>query len=133
MAQHSIGPYAGRVSGYVSNGPEFRADASQPRAASIGGTPQVRTPFAADAEPLSQPPRARERQREQPELPEDESPAEGDSWHWTATVQAPGPAYGGAAWNGGGGELANMISGTAPRAIESSAGKVIAGAIEDAL
>jgi hypothetical protein len=131
VVQHSIGAYAGNVTGYVSNGPEFRADAGQPRPASAGGTPQVRDPFQPP-QPLSSPaPQAKrpERDQEHGETPSAESPAVGDSWRWTATVEAPGPAYGGAAWNGGGGELANTISGTTPKAI--GAGKVIAGIAED--
>lgn len=49
-------------------------------------------------------------------------------------VRAEEPALGDAAYNNGGGQLANAISApAAPKAIESGAGKVIAGMAEDML
>ena len=129
MAQQTI-THTGTMTGYVSHGPDVRADAGQPHAAGSDSGPMTRVPFAAPAGPIGKPPSAPgEKRPELPELPDEES-APCDSWRYTATVEAPGPAYGGAAWNGGGGELANAISGTVPRAIESGAGKVIAGIAE---
>ena len=68
---------------------------------------------------------------------------QGNGWQYNAAVVTPGPAYGGAAWNQGGGSLAHAITfgdakplggGTAPKAIESAGPKMIAGeVIGDAL
>jgi hypothetical protein len=133
MAQNSL-THRGTTTGYVSNGPEITADAGQPKAGGTAGGAQLREPFRPPAGPAAKPPQARRsgKAQERPEMPDDESPADDDAWRWTATVVAPGPAYSGAAWNGGGGALANAISfGDAPKAIGSGAGKVIEGALED--
>ena len=53
---------------------------------------------------------------------------QGNGWNYQATVVAPGPAYGGAAWTNGG-PLADAISGTTRPAIGAGP-KVIKGAIE---
>jgi hypothetical protein len=124
----------GSVTGYQSNGPEVRADAGKPNPAQPGGAAGIRAPFTADMQPLAKPPAApRSRGQERPEQPEDESPAGPGRDPWSYSVRVEGPAYGGAVWNGGGGSLANTISGTAPRAIESGAAKTILDVAEDVL
>jgi hypothetical protein len=50
-----------------------------------------------------------------------------DPWSWSLRVE--GPAAGGAAYNRGG-QLADAISGTGPKAIEAGAGNAIEGAAE---
>lgn len=139
MAQNTL-THIGSMTGYIGHGPEVRPDAGQPHANLAMTGPQMRDPFQP-VEPLGQPPRApREEQQERPELPEDESPEEPGRDPWTATVIHPNtPSYGGAAYNGGGGQLARDMSGpgrpaipgTAAKAIEP--GKIIPGEIEDVL
>jgi hypothetical protein len=127
------------VTGYQPAGREVRADTTRPRAASFGGTPQSRAPFrppqprpATGRPALTDQDQDKLRQMGRAMLDARSAGPERDPW--TATVVAPGPAYGGAAYNGGGGRLANAISfGDAPKAIGSGAVGAIAGAIEDIL
>jgi hypothetical protein len=133
MPGHTIGGYAGNVSGFRAVGDEVRADAGSPRAAggsvgaSIGGQ-------FSDVRPLGQPPRITQDKQEQPERPgDDEDQGDGDSWSYAATVEAPGPAHGGAAWTNGGPLADAITSGDRGLAIEPAGPKVIAGIAEDVL
>jgi hypothetical protein len=133
MAQQTL-THTGSITGYQAVGDEVRADAGQPKAVSAMDGPQFRQPFSSP-QPLGSPP---DQDRPEPPEPDDDhgqadhGQADDDgSWSWTASAGTPGPAYGGALYNGGG-ELANVISGTKPLAIESAAPKVIAGTIEAA-
>lgn len=122
--------HRGSMMGYQAAGDEVRADAGSPRTSGALSRGQFRQPFSPPESPLGkQSPATSQKQQELPELLEDEPSADDNGWRYTATVIAPAPAYGGASWNGGGGELANAISGTAPKAIEPA--KVIPGAVED--
>ena len=130
---------AGTVSGYRSHGPERRADAGRPHAGGTSGSPHVRVPFRG-AELLGSPSSpviqaaglasaigrgmrvSRSVQQAQQRHDRDnrtawtataETPA-GERTTWTATAE---PAYGGAAYNGGGGALANALSSSDLKAI----------------
>lgn len=136
MAQHSIGAYAGNVSGYQPAGDEVRADAGQPHPVGIGGTPQVRAPFTPPAGRLGKPPSAPPGKRqEQPEPPGDESPQEPGRDPWTYRLRMDEPSYGGyrPGVPTGTYRMADAITTDVRPAIESGAGKVIAGVIEDVL
>ncbi len=92
----------GTTTGFQSAGDEVRADAGSPKAPSAMGGAQFRPPFTPP-EPLGGAAQNDDRQQDRPELPEEPPTAEGGGWQYKATVEAPGPAYGGAAYNGGGG------------------------------
>lgn len=128
MAQNTL-THRGTMAGYVDNGPEMRGDAGSPRAASAAVGAQLRTPFVPPAAPLGG---GHPFQQERPELPEAESSQEPGRDPWTYSVRVDEPSFAGAI-QGRSGELADQISGTAPRAIESTAPKVIAGIAEDVL
>ena len=132
MPQQTL-THTGTMTGYQPVGDEVRGDAHQPHAASGVSGPQWRVPFSGDQEPLGQPGQDAEQPGKPDLAPDGQSPAGDTGWLYSAHVEAPGPAYGGAAWNNGGGTLANTISGTGTRAIESGAEKVIAGIAEDVL
>lgn len=129
MAQHTIGAYAGNVTGYVSHGPDVRADAGQPGSGGGAGGPQFRAPFTPP-DAIATP--AQGSQHERPELPEDESPQESSRDPWTYRLRVDEPSFAGAI-QGRGGPLADQISGPGRAAIESGAGQVIAGIAEDVL
>jgi hypothetical protein len=133
MPGHTIGSYAGNVSGYQAVGDEVRADAGSPRAAAGGSVGASIGGQFADVRPLGQPPRADQDKQEKPERPADEDQGDGDSWRYTATVEAPGPSFGGAAWTNGGPLADAITSGDRGPAIEPAAPKVIAGIAEDVL
>lgn len=140
MAQNTL-THRGTTTGYQPVGDEVRADARQPRAFSPSVGTQLRQPFTSP-EPLGgAAPSSQAERQERQEQPEEGDGQEPDSWHWTARAEPAGPAYGGAAWNGGGGPLADAITNgdrgpaveaaPARTAIGSGAGKVIAGLAED--
>jgi hypothetical protein len=119
------------MTGYQAAGDEVRADSGQPKAGSAMDGAQFRQPFTPP-EPLGNPAPDGQHQQERPELPEKESPGKPSRDPWTVHVRVEGPAYGGAAWNGGGGPLAGAIGG-GRKAIESGARKVIRGIAEHVL
>jgi hypothetical protein len=142
VVPHASAGGPGTTTGYQPAGREVRPDARSPRAGYPGRAPQARAPFA----PPGQLPETgrpvfgkaeRGQLREATQEIADRFQGLGlprDPWSYSATVLAPGPAYGGAAYNGGGGQLANALSGPGRKPIEPKArglAKAITGAAED--
>lgn len=130
MAENMI-THRGTTTGYQAVGDEVRSDAGSPRPASFSLGSQFRQSFTPP-EPLGQPPRApagpQEKCQERPEPPEDDDGQGGaDSREYSARLEMPGAAYGGAAWTRGG-PLADAITNGDRPAIEGP--KVIGGATE---
>jgi hypothetical protein len=120
MASNSLG--RGSMTGYVPAGREVRADAPPPRPPGpVTGAPEVKGGFIGGLDSAVPAPSGR------PVFSEgDKEAIRGVAGDYLDSL-GEGPAYGGAAWNGGGGPLANAISGT------TGAPKAILGAVEDVL
>ena len=110
----------GSVTGYVPAGREVRADAPAPRPPAPVGPPEVKGGFIGGLDSAVPAPSGH------PMFSEGDKEALRSVAGDYLDSLGEGPAYGGAAWNGGGGPLANAISGT-------SAPKAILGAVEDVL
>lgn len=129
----------GRLSGYRSPGSEVRADAGQPHAARSGGNGAVGGYHPSQSvKPLESPGRsvtrvavqyiqhaqfkaaqqkkqqaaqaAKAAKAKKTAQPKNQAPAAPSGSSTASTGSVPGPAYGGAAYNGGGGNLAYSMS-----------------------